>query len=146
MSGEEIKANARRIIDEAWNKGNLEVWDEIYTADYVRHKSPFPDIEGSEAAKQFIVDCRTAYPDFQLTIDEIIAEGNTIVTRWTYQGTQTSQSPTTGASPTGKKVTFSGCTVGHYMGDKIVEEWEYGDYLGLSQQLGIVPSKLAGQR
>ncbi len=92
-----------------------------------------------ETAKQFIAASRNSYPDLQVTVDEIIVEANTVVTRWTFQGTQKGESPSTGASPTGKKITFSGCTVGHFMDDKIVEEWEYGDYLGLSQQLGIVP-------
>jgi predicted ester cyclase len=114
--------------------------DDIYAARYVRHIPPFPDIKGLDALKQFIVDCRNAYPDLQITHDEIVAEGNTLVIRWTYQGTQTGPSPMLGIAPTGKKILFSGCTVCHLMDDKTVEEWQYTDMLGLLQQLGAVPS------
>ena len=145
MSTEELKATIRRVNDEAFNKGNLDVVDEYYAADFVRHKPPFPDIEGLEAYKQFVADCRTSYPDVQLTIDEIIVEGDTTATRWTYRGTQTGQSPTTGAPPTGKQVAFTGCSVGHWVEGKVVEEWENGDYLSLLQQLGVVPPPGQGE-
>ena len=138
---EERKAYARRVVDEAYNKGNLDVLDEHHVADYVYHIPPNPDIEGLEAYKQFITDLRNGYPDLQLTIDEIIVEGDIVAIRWTLQGTHTGQSPTLGIPPTGKKVTFTGCAVTHWVDDKIVEEWNYADHLGLMQQLGfnIVP-------
>ena len=139
MSTEAIKAKNRLYVDEVWNKGNLEVFEDIFAPNYVRHQPPYPDMDFA-AFKQHILNTRAAYPDVKITLDEPeIIEGNRLASRWTYRGTQTGQSPTTGASPTGKKVTFSGCIVGHYLGDKIVEEWEYGDYLGLLQQLGVVP-------
>ncbi len=139
MSTEELKATIRRVNDEAWNKGNLDALDELCDADFVRHKPPFPDIEGLEAGKQFVADCRISYPDLQLTLDEIIVEGDASAIRWTYRGTQTGQSPTTGAPPTGKQVAFTGCNILHWVEGKIVEEWENGDYLSLLQQLGVVP-------
>jgi len=134
---EERKAYAHREIDEAWNKGNLNVLDENYATDFVYHIPPHPDIEGLEAFKKFIAGNRSGYPDIQITIDEIIAEGDIAAMRWTYRGTQTGQSPTLGIPPTGKKVTFTGCAVSHWRDDKIVETWNYVDYLGLMQQLGF---------
>ena len=139
MPLEEAKINAQRIVEEAWNKGNLEILDDIDDTLYVHHVPPFPDMEGIEAVKRFIVDCRNAYPDLQITIDEIVVEDNTVITRWTYQGTQTGPSPMLGIAPTGKKILFSGCNVSHWVVDKIVEEWQYADFLGLLQQLGVVP-------
>jgi len=143
---EEYKAYAHREIDEAYNKGNLDVLDEHYAADFIYHIPPQPDIEGLEAYKEFIAGNRIGYPDIQITIDDIITEGDKVVTRWTYQGTHTGQSPTLGIPPTGKKVIFTGCSVTHWRDGKIVETWNYVDYLGLMQQLGfnIVPPQEQG--
>ena len=139
MSTEELKAAFRRVYDEAWHKGNMDVIDELHAVDYVRHQTAYPDVEGLEAYKQYVADVRTSYPDVQITIDEIIAEGNTTAARWTFRGTQTGQSPTTGAPPTGKQVTFTGCLMTHWVEGKIVEEWPNVDWLSLLQQLGVVP-------
>jgi predicted ester cyclase len=139
MSTDELKAVTRQIVEEAWNRGNLTIFDKYYTPGYVRHKPPFPDIDGLQAAKQFIADSRSSYPDLHVTVHEVIAEGNKVVSRWTFEGTQVGQSPTTGVSATGKKIAFSGCNVAHWENDKIVEEWEYSDWLVLLQQFGVVP-------
>ena len=138
---EELKATIRRVNDEAWNKGNLDALDELYAADYVYHRPPFLDVEGLEAFKQYIADLRTAYADLQLTLDEIIVEGNTSTSRWTYRGTHKGRSPAFDIPPTGKQVTFTGCTVNHWVEGKIVEDWNSIGYLDLLQQLGfkIVP-------
>jgi predicted ester cyclase len=139
MSVEKLKATTYQIVEEVWNQGKVSVLDEIYAPNYVRHKPPFPDINGLEAAKQFIRDSRTSYPDVYVTLDEVIVAENRAVTRWTFQGTQKGQSPTTGVSPTGKQVTFTGCNVAHWANGQIVEEWEYSDWLVFLQQLGVVP-------
>ena len=136
---EELKASVRQLVDEAWNKGNLDALDEAYAADFVQHPPPFPDIVGLEAFKQSIANTRSVYSDIQLTIDEIIIEGDTIATRWTWQGTHTGQSPTLPIPPTGKRVINTGVSVVHTVDGKAVEEWSYGDSLGLFQQLGVVP-------
>ena len=139
MSLEKIEAATRQIVDEAWNLGNVSVLDRIYAAGYVRHKPPFPDIDGLEAAKRFILDSRISYPDVHITLQEIIVAENRAISRWIFEGTQQGQSPTTGVSPTGKEVTFTGCNVAHWDSGQIVEEWEYSDWLVLLQQLGVVP-------
>ena len=139
MSIEEQKAAVRRVVEEAWNEGKMRIMDEVYAPTYVRHKPPFPDITGPEAAKQFVIDSRKSYPDQWVTIHEVIGEGNTVVSRWTFRGTQKGVSPTTGDAATGKFVTFSGCNVAHWENGRIVEEWEYSDWLVLLQQFGVVP-------
>ena len=139
MSTEELKATIRRVNDEAWNKGNLDALDELCAADFVRHKPPFPDIEGLEALKQFVAEARISYPDVQLTLHEIIVEGDMSASRWTWSGTQTGRSPSTGAPPSGKHGVLAGCSVNRWVEGKCVEEWAMGDYLGLFQQLGIIP-------
>jgi steroid delta-isomerase-like uncharacterized protein len=139
VSAEERRAEAKRNI-EAYNEGHLDVLDEFYAADFVRHVPPFPDIEGLEALKQSIVDVRNAFPDRQLRIDELIVEVDTVAMRWTWRGTHTGQSVAIPIPPTGKQVVMTGCTTSHFVGGKRVEEWEYGDYVGLLQQLGLVPA------
>ena len=61
---EDIKAKFRRVVDEAWNKGNLDTLDELHSAEYIEHRAPFPDVEGLGAFKQMVAGARTSYPDF----------------------------------------------------------------------------------
>ena len=141
---EELEATIRRVIDETLHQGNLDALDELYAVDFCRHRPPYPDINGLKAFKQNFADIRSSYPDVHVTVDEIIIKGDTSVWRWTFRGTQTGPSPTTGARPTGKRVTFTGCTVAHWRGGKIVNDFQNADWLGLLQQLGykvVLPSE-----
>ncbi len=137
---EKLKEISRLFVEEAWHKGNLNFVDEHFTDAFVRHAPPYPD-KDKEAYKQHITDTRNSYPDVHVTIDEIIVEGDIIAMRWTFRGTQTGPSPVLGTPPTGKKITFTGCTVAHFVDGKTVETWEYTDWLSLMQQLGfkVVP-------
>jgi steroid delta-isomerase-like uncharacterized protein len=141
----ELQTKIRRLIDECWNQGDLDALDELYSADIVHHKPPYQAIFGRAALKRFTADTRSSYPDIHLTIDEAAIAENITTIRWTFHGTLAGQSPTTGVPGIGKHVTFTGCTVSHWMDGKIVEEWEHADYLGLLQQLGVLPlSKQVG--
>ena len=136
---EELKAKIYRITDEVWNKGNLDAIDEITDVEYVHHRPPFGDYKGLDAWKQVIADARSSYPDCRLTIDDLIIEGDISAIRWTFQGTQKGPSVTTGAPPTGKVMTMTGCNICRWRDGKAVEEWENGDYLGALQQIGVIP-------
>jgi steroid delta-isomerase-like uncharacterized protein len=136
---EEHETKIRRLIDECWNQGNLDALDALYSADIVRHKPPYPALFGLAAVKRFTADARSSYPDIHLTIDEAAIAENITTIRWTFHGTLAGQSPTTGVPGIGKPVSFTGCTVSHWIDGKIVEEWEHADYLGLLQQLGVLP-------
>jgi predicted ester cyclase len=121
---------AGRAMEEAWNTGNVDALDEAFAPDYVTHyTAPNPDIEGREAYKKHIRDTLKDFRDVQLTIDEAIRDGNIGVSTFTWRGTH---------KGTGKQVTFTGCVVSHIGADgKIVEEWEWADWLGMLQQLGF---------
>ncbi len=134
---EELRGMILRVVEEAWNQGKMEVLDEEFATEYVYHQSPSPDIEGLEAYKQYIVDTRNSYPDFKLTIEEMIIKGDKIVVRGTFSGTNTGELPEYGIPATGKQVTFNWCLVSHRMNGKTTEEWNYVDSLGLMQQLGF---------
>jgi len=135
---EQIRANVRRII-EAWNTHNFDVFSEVYAPDFVFHESPYPDIKGLEAYKQFAAAVLAAYPDWHMTLHEVIVEGNTHAARLTARGTHTGKSPLYPFPPTGKQVTFTVGCYGHWVDGKMVEQWEYVDSLGPLQQLGVIP-------
>lgn len=139
MSLEELKTKIRWAGEEAWLKGNVDALDEVYAADYVWHRPPLPDLKGLEAAKQSVAGTRQGYSDIQTTYEEWISEGDSIAYRWTWQAKHTGQSPTLPIPPTGKQVILKGCTVVHIVDGKVIEEFEYADYLGFLQQLGVVP-------
>ena len=137
MTTEEIKAKFRRVWGE-FNKGNLDPQDELYVTDLVMHEPPMPDMQGFAAYKQVLVDLRTAYPDIQWTIEDLIVEGDAIVMRFTWRGTNTGPYPGF-PPPTGKQVVVTGCGVNHLNGGKVIEFWVCMDWLGMMQQLGIIP-------
>ncbi len=144
MSAEENKAMARREIQELFNHtGNLDAAEEIYAPDYVGHDPSTGDIRGAEAAKQFAAAYRQAFPDLEASIEDQIAEGDKVVSRFTSRGTHQGETEDFGP-PTGNRVEVSGITIERFEGGKIAEDWTHYDALGLLQQLGLVPE--AGQQ
>jgi steroid delta-isomerase-like uncharacterized protein len=139
MAPVENKAIYRRVIEEVWNKGNLSVMDELFAPDVVTHDPAGPggEMRGREAARQFITANRAAFPDLRLTIEDQIAEGDKVVTRFTARGTH--RGKLLGIAPTGKQVTTTAIIINRYTGGKIAESWINGDNLGLLQQLGVIP-------
>lgn len=139
MPAEKLKATVRRVVEGAYNKGNFDAMNEVYSAEFVYHRPPLPDIVSLEAYKQAITDIRNTFPDCQLTIEEMILEGDLAGSRWTFRGTHTGQSPTMPIPPTGKEVIVTGCAVNHIVNGKLVEEFNYADWLSFFQQVGVVP-------
>lgn len=128
----------RRVVDGVWRDRNLAVVDELIAQDYVGHDPTQPEpIRGPEGFKQFVGMYQSAFHDAAVTIDDQIAEGDQVVTRWTGRGTHTGE--LMGIAPTGKEVTVSGITVSRLAAGKIAEEWELIDALGMLVQLGAVP-------
>jgi steroid delta-isomerase-like uncharacterized protein len=128
----------RRSFEELWNKGNLSLADELFTPNYEHHDPSSPDFgRGPESEKKRAALYRTAFPDLQLTIEDIIAEGQTAMVRWSCRGTH--KGDLSGIAPTGKQVTISGVSIARFTNGKMVEGWVNWDALGLMQQLGVVP-------
>ena len=136
---EDIKTKFLRVVDEAWNKGNLYTLDELHAPGYVEHYAPFPDVEGLDAFKQMVAGARKTYPDFYITIHELILEGDSLAVKWSWTGTHLGQTPQLAIPPTGKKITLTGAHVLHIERDKLVEGWQFADNLGLLQQFGLTP-------
>ncbi len=137
MSLEENKAIELRFFEEVVNKGNLAVIDELVAANFVdRCALPgvAPDREGY---KQFFAAAHSAFPDFHSTLEDMIAEGDKVVQRFTVRGTHKGE--WMGIAPTGKQIEVGGIAIHRLAGGKIVEDWASMDMLGMMQQLGVVP-------
>jgi steroid delta-isomerase-like uncharacterized protein len=133
------KAISRRFVDEIFNEGRLETVDEIVTADFIGHDAASPEpIIGPEGMKRNVEGYRTAFPDVRLSIEEEIAEGDRVVTRWTARGTH--QAELFGIPATGKQATVGGITIDRIVEGRIAESWTNWDTLGLLQQLGALPA------
>ena len=137
MSAEENKTIMRRIF-EVFNTGNLAVADEVIAADVVDHQAPPGVAPGRAGFKQLITMFRTAFPDIQMTIEEIIAEGDRVVARSTMRGTHRGEFM--GIPPTGKQFTVTSIDIVHIAGGQGVEHWGNSDDLGMLQQLGVIPT------
>jgi steroid delta-isomerase-like uncharacterized protein len=133
---EENKDLARR----SWGLlENLDLMEAVYAADLVWHE-PDQDVQGSEEARQFVSMYKTAFPDLRATVEDVIAEGEKVVTRWTIRGTHEGEIEEFGP-PTGRQVEIEGITIHRIESGKIVEEWERYDNLGIMQQLGLAPER-----
>ena len=132
------KNAVRRLFEEVWNKGNLQVTDELFTPNYTHHDSSTPDVgRGPESEKKRATLYRAAFPDFRLTIEDLIAEGETVMARWSCRGTH--KGDLSGIAPTGKQFTISGVSIARFANGKMAEGWVNWDALSLMQQLGVVP-------
>ena len=139
MSTEDNKALVRRAYEEIFDQGNLAVVDELISPDYIEHDPNFPQpVRGPEGLKQYFMVFRTAFPDTHVTIEDMVAEGDTIAVRHTYRGTH--KGDLMGMPPTGKQVTVTGIVIHRIANGKFVESWVNADNLGLMQQLSVVPS------
>jgi predicted ester cyclase len=138
VSAEENKALARRWFGELFNATNLEVADEIIAPDHVNHDPTLPDIPpGPEGQKQIVNLYRAAFTNAHIAIEEQLAEGDRVATRWTGSGTH--QGELMGVAPTGNQVTITGITINRISGGKIAESWSNYDALGMMQQIGAIP-------
>jgi predicted ester cyclase len=134
---EQNKALARKVFEDVQTQGNMSVVDEIVTADYVGH-TPLMEINGPEQAKQFDAVLRSGFSDYKVIVEDQIAEGDKVATRWTMRGTHDGEFQ--GMAPTGREVQISGLTIFRIANGKLVEGWSIPDLLGLMQQLGAIPS------
>jgi len=128
------KALVRQLVEEGVNHGHLEVVDAVLAPTY---RAPLPDGSGPQSVKELLSLYRRAVPDAQWTIEEQIAEGDTVVTRFTARGTH--QGPLWGLPATGKRVQVPGVLISRCRGEAIVAQWGQADVLGLLQQLGVMP-------
>lgn len=136
MSVEENKTIIRRFEDKVWNQRNLSIVDQLFSPNHAFHSPGSPPLD-REGHKQMIGHFQSAFPDGKNDTDEMVAEGDRVVQRWTYRGTH--QGEFQGIPPTHKQVTLTGISIWRFEAGKIVESWHQLDALGMLQQLGVFP-------
>src|SRR5436190_2818597 len=134
------KAVVQRLTDEAFTGGQLDVVDELVTPGHTSHDPSEPPGApgGAEGLKLVIQGYKDAFPDLQITIDQLIAEGDYVAARWTATGTH--QGELMGIAPTGKQSTVTGIEIHRFEGSQIAESWINWDTLGMLQQIGAIPA------
>jgi len=139
MSLEENKAIVRRFV-EAYNRRNLDLFDDLLAPDYVDHTSKV----GVEGLKQLMNMAFKAFPDLHETIEDIIAEGDKVWVRITFTGTNTGE--WLGFAPTGKKVTSKNVDTYRIVNGKLAEYWNVTDASDFNRQLGIIEYTEKGKK
>jgi steroid delta-isomerase-like uncharacterized protein len=143
MSAEDNAEAARRILEEGFNEGRLEVFDEVCSPDVVSHDPAEPDeVRGIEAHKERVRGYRTAMPDLHVTLEDVVAAGDKVATRWTARGTNDGEFM--GMPPTNRSVEITGLSLDRFDEDgQVVETWDQWDNIGFMSQLGISPEQIA---
>ena len=138
------KTLCRKYFEEVWNNRNLAAIDEYFAANYIDHDPSSPDFgKGPESVRKLVSLYLTAFPDLRFTLEDLIAEGDRCVVRWTVRGTHRGE--LRGIAPTGKQVTIAGTSTLRIANGKFVEAYVNWDALGLMQQLGAVQRQAAGR-
>jgi steroid delta-isomerase-like uncharacterized protein len=132
-------ATTRRFFDEVWSEGDFDLVDELFAPEYVGHPSgPEESVRGPEGVKEYIGRLKEGVPDLTVTVEDQVADGDKVATRWTARGTH--DGDLMGIDPTGRTATVTGITIQRFgAGGRIVEGWTNWDMLGMLQQLGIAP-------
>jgi steroid delta-isomerase-like uncharacterized protein len=138
VTSEEHKAIAARFY-EVYNKGDMELIDELFSPDFVGKDPNDPSLEhrGRKGVKRVVAAFRNAFPDLEGTLEDQTAEDDKVVNRYTGQGTHRGEF--LGVAPTGREVELSGVTIFRLRGGKFVVGWDFYDGLGLLRQLGAMP-------
>jgi steroid delta-isomerase-like uncharacterized protein len=132
---EQNKTLARRWFEDLVSRGDLDAAEEILSAEFLDHL-PCEEERGIEELKDYVSVYRSAFPDIEDTVEEIVAEADKVVVRWRSRGTH--QGEFMGVAPTGRDVTFTGMRLFRIAENKIAESWVNIDERGLQEQLGAV--------
>ena len=137
MSIEKNKELIIREVEGIYNAKDISVADQIYSPDFVKHTPNAPRAVTFAQLKKDVAEIYEAFPDLNLNIDDLIAEGDKVAMRWTLSATHKKEWQ--GILATGKKIVVTGNCIFRVKDGKIVEHWEHMNLLGLLQQLGVIP-------
>jgi predicted SnoaL-like aldol condensation-catalyzing enzyme len=122
------------IIDEIWNKGALDLADELFTSDYVNHGGLIPDLaRGPDAIIVSVLLYRLAFPSLRIVVEDVLTEGDTVVLHWAAHGTQTPDETA--------KAALVGVTTSRFAGRQIAESWTYWDAEDMPRRFSLVPHR-----
>jgi predicted ester cyclase len=132
---EQNKAIIRRLYDEVLVTWNMAVVDDLLAADYVGHELPPGTPPGPKSFHDLYAQLRAGFPDVKYSVEDLIAEGDKVVVRWSWQATHTGEF--LGVAPTDRATSMLGIAIYHIAGRKIKERWVELDLLGLQQRLSV---------
>ncbi len=127
------KALVRRFIEEVINRGHTKLLPELVAPDHVRH-APDGDLYGPEGVRIDLAEWRVGFPDLELIVEDLLADGDRVASRFVLRGTHTG--PWLGLAPRGRAVVVSGMGLDRITGDQLAESWLSLDGLTLLRQLG----------
>jgi predicted ester cyclase len=132
---------SRRLLEESFNEGKLELADQLVSPEAVNHDPAEPAriraLRGPEVFKRTVTMYRAAFPDVRILVDDVIAADDKVVLRWHSEGTHRQELE--GLAPTGARVSLTGISIDLWKDGKVVESWTEWDNLGLARQLGAAP-------
>jgi steroid delta-isomerase-like uncharacterized protein len=138
MSAETNKAVVQRFYEEAFDRHNMNVIEEVIAPDWVNHDPSLPPLSGHDGARRLLGMFYGAFPDFRGEVEEIIADGNEVAVRTRFTGTHRGE--LLGIPATGRQVNVAQAAVHRVVDGKITDNWVVFDALGLMQQLGVAPA------
>ena len=136
MSTEENKAIVRRFFEEGPSKGDLDAANKLLAPNFILHV-PIPCSPGIQGINDVIMACRAVFEDLNVTVEDMVAEGDKVAARFTAHGTH--NGAFMGLPPTGKPIAMTGMEIFRIENGRIAELWGEANLLGLMQQLGILP-------
>jgi steroid delta-isomerase-like uncharacterized protein len=132
---------SRRLLEESFNTGNFDLIDQLVSPEALQHDAALPsqmrDLRGPDGVKRTVTMYRAAFPDVQMTVDDVIASGDKVALRWHSEGTHRGE--LAGLAPTGVHGSVTGMSIDRWQDGKIVEVWAEWDNMGLARQLGAAP-------
>jgi predicted ester cyclase len=137
----DVVTASRRLLEEAFNDGNLSLADEYIAPEAENHDPATPPelrgLRGPEIYRRTVNMYREAFPDVRMVVDDAISADDKVVLRWHSEGTHRGE--LAGLAPTGARVTVTGISIDQWRDGKVVEAWAQWDNLGLARQLGAAP-------
>jgi steroid delta-isomerase-like uncharacterized protein len=137
MSSEDNKLLIRRIMEEVWNNWSLDAAREFYAQDYIDHARPPGEPQGMAGLEKVFFEWREAFPDWKITVESLVSEGDLVVALLSAVGTH--KGAFMGVSPTGRRVAVKAIEMFRISGGKVVEFWAVFNELDMFRQLGMLP-------
>jgi steroid delta-isomerase-like uncharacterized protein len=135
---EQYKTAVQNLIEKGFNQKDVDAFEAYFSPSLQDHALPPNMPQGFEGRKLFYSAMLAAFPDMQVQAEDVFAEGNKLVLRWSARGTH--QGDMMGIPPTGKQISVSGIAIDRFENGQSVEHWEIFDQVGLMQQLGVIPA------
>jgi steroid delta-isomerase-like uncharacterized protein len=137
MSAEQLKVAAQNFVEKGLNQRDLSTFDTYFSSELIDHALPPGLPSGLEGRKMFGSALLSAFPDLNVQVEDLVADGDRVVTRYLVHGTHHGE--LMGIPPTGKPVSIGGMAIDRFENGQSIEHWEVYDQMSMMQQLGLMP-------